>query len=160
MKPIYYLLCTVMLLAFATPVFSQKYKSSADTGKLNAEYVKVQNKIANLTAQLAIVQGNLPGYQTKADNAGNTAQTAATASDNSSSKATSGNLQDAKDAKKSADDSYNSAKDARTANNNVGKQNEKIRKLNDELKKQRQRLKDLDVMRASINAQSPGNSQH
>ncbi len=154
------LLGTAVLLTISTLSYAQKYKSSADTGKLNAEYVKVQNKIADLTTQLATAEGNLPGYQTKATNAGNTAQTATATSDASSSKATSGNLQDAKDAKKSANDSYNSAKDAQTANNNVGKQNEKIRKLSDELKKQRQRLKDLDIMRASIHEQSLNNSQH
>ena len=152
------LLGTAVLLTLSASSYAQKYKSAADTGKLNAEYVKVQNKIADLTTELATSQGNLPGYQIKAVNAGNSAQTAATMSDNSSSKATNGNLQDSKDAKKDADNSYDKAKDARRANNNVGKQNEKIRKLNDELKKLRQRLKDLDVMRSSIKAQSWGNS--
>jgi len=155
MKFIYYVLSTVVLLGFSVSTYAQKYKSPADTGKLNVEYAKVQNNIADLTAKLNTAQSGLPGYQTKAVNAGNNAQTAAATSDTSATKARSGNLQDSKDAKKNADDAYNRAKDARTANDNVGKQNEKIRKLTDDLKEQRQRLKDLDVMRAAIYAQIP-----
>jgi hypothetical protein len=155
MKLFNYLLGTAVLLTISVSSYAQKYKSPADTGKLNVEYVKVQNNIADLTAKLATAQSGLPDYQTKAVNAGNVAQTAAATSDTSSSKATSGNLQDSKDAKKSADNAYDKAKDARKANNNVGKQNEKIRKLTDDLKEQRQRLKDLDIMRASIYAQIP-----
>src|ERR1700760_1758432 len=112
MKFLSYLLGTAVLLTVSATTYAQKYKTVGDTGKLNAEYVKVQNNIADLTSKLADAQSGLPGYQTKAENAGNTAQTAAAASDNSSTKATSGNLQDSKDAKKSADDAYNKAKDA------------------------------------------------
>ncbi len=153
MKSIYQALCTIVLLALITPAFAQKYRTPADTGKLNAEYVKVQNKIAEITAKLAEVQGNLPEYQTKAVNAGNTAQTAVQTSDASASKATSGNIGDVKDAKNDANEAYDKAKDAQSANKNVGKQNEKIRSLTRDLTKQRQRLKDLDVMRAAVNAQ-------
>jgi len=157
MKFISSLVSTLVLLTLTISVYAQKYKTPADTGKLNAEYVKVQNNIADLTAKLSDAQSALPSYKTKAVNAGNDAQTAAVTSDSSSSKATSGNLQDSKDAKKNASDAYDKAKDARSANNNVGKQNEKIRKLTDDLKKQRQRLKDLDVMRTAIYAQIPSN---
>lgn len=157
MKFISSLVGTLVLLTLTISVSAQKYKTPADTGKLNAEYVKVQNNIADLTARLSDAQSVLPAYKTEAVNAGNDAQTAAARSDTSSSKATSGNLQDSKDAKKNAGDAYDKAKDARSANNNVGKQNEKIRKLTDDLKKQRQRLKDLDVMRTAINAQIPSN---
>jgi len=135
--------------------YAQKYKSPADTGKLNVEYAKVQNKIADLTSKLSTAQTDLPALQTKAVNAGNDAQTTAAISDTSATKARSGNLQDSKDAKKNADNAYNKAKDARTANNNVGKQNEKIKKLTADLAEQRQNLKDLEVMRAAILAQLP-----
>lgn len=155
MKFFSYLLGTAVLLTISMSSYAQKYKTPADTGKLNAEYVKVQNNIADLTSKLSTAQSELPAYQTKAVNAGNDAQTAAAISDTSATKARSGNLQDSKDAKKNADNAYSKAKDARTANNNVGKQNEKIRKLTADLKEQRQKLKDLDVMRAAINAQLP-----
>lgn len=158
MKFFNYLLGTAVLLTVSASTYAQKYKTPADTGKLNAEYVKVQNKIADLTTQLSTAQSGLPGYQTTAVNAGNDAQTAETASGTSSSKASSGNLQDSKDAKNSADNAYDKAKDSRSANNNVGKQNEKIRKLTDDLRKQHQRLRDLDQMRTAIYAQIPGNT--
>jgi hypothetical protein len=158
MKFLNYLLGTAVLLTISMSSYAQKYKSAADTGKLNVEYAKVQNSIADLTAKLNTAQSGLPDYQTKAVNAGNNAQTAAATSDTSATKARSGNLQDSKDAKKNADAAYDKAKDARTANDNVGKQNEKIRKLTDDLKEQRQRLKDLDVMRAAIYAQIPPKS--
>ncbi len=155
MKFLSFLLGTAVLLTVSTFSYAQKYKTPADTGKLNAEYVKVQNNIADLTARIKTAQDDLPGYKTKAVNAGNTAQAAAASNDTSATKATSGNMQDSKDAKKSANEAYGKAKDSRTANNNVGKQNEKIRKLTDQLKEQNQRLKDLDVMRAAIYAQIP-----
>ena len=157
MKFFNYLLGTAVLLTFSAATYAQKYKTTADTGKLNVEYVRVQNRIAEITAKLATAKSTLPEYQTKALNAGNTAQTATASSNASSSKATSGNLQDSKDAKKSADNAYNKAKDARSADNNVDKQNEDIRKLTDELKVRRQRLKDLDQMRATIFAQKAQN---
>jgi hypothetical protein len=155
MKFFNYLLGTAVLLTISMSSYAQKYKTPADTGKLNVEYAKTQNNIADITAKLNTAQSELPAYQTKAVNAGNDAQTSAAASDTSATKARSGNLQDSKDSKKSADNAYDKAKDARTANNNVGKQNEKIRKLTDDLKEQRQHLKDLDIMRAAINAQLP-----
>ncbi len=125
--------------------------------KLNKEYVKVSNEIADINAQLTIAPNNLPGYQTTANTATGNAQTAAPTSSNSSSKATNGNIDDAKSSRKDADDAYDKAKDSRSANNNVGKQNEKIRELKADLNKKQQRLKDLDVMRAAIYAQLPAN---
>src|SRR6185312_3300775 len=112
MKFFNYLLGTAVLLTVSASTYAQKYKTPADTGKLNAEYVKVQNNIADLTAKLTEAQSALPAYKTKAVNAGNDAQTAAAISDTSSSKATSGNLQDSKDAKNNASDAYDKAKDS------------------------------------------------
>jgi hypothetical protein len=157
MKFINYVLCSIILLSVSVSVSAQKYKAPADTIKLNQEYVKVNNDIADLTAQLTIAQNNLPGYQTKATAATANAQSSATTSSNSSSKATNGNISDSKSARNDADDAYDKAKDSRSANNSVGKQNEKIRKLKVDLNKKQQRLKDLDVMRTAIYAQLPVN---
>ena len=154
MKFFNYLLGTAVLLTVSASTYAQKYKTAADTGKLNAEYVKVQNNIAGITAKLATEQSGLPEYQTKAKNAGNLAKTATETSNASSAKASSGSLQDSKAAKKSANEAYDMAKDASSANDNVGKQNEKIRKLNEDLRQERQRLKDLDAMRTAIAARS------
>ena len=156
MKFINAVLCSIILLSVSVSVSAQKYKTPADTVKLNQEYVKVNNDIADLTAQLTIAQNNLPGYQNKATAATATAQTSATTSRNSSSRATDGNISDSKSARNDAADAYDKAKDSRSANNNVGKQDEKIRKLKADLNKKQQRLKDLDVMRAAIYAQLHG----
>lgn len=157
MKFLSYLLFSVILLSSAIPVFAQKYKTPADTVKLNEEYLKIKNDIVDLTAQLTVAQNNLPGYQSKANTAGLNAQTSAATSNTDASKATNGNISDAKTARNAADDSYNAAKDARNANDKVGNQNEKINKLTEKLDKKNKRLKELDVMRASIYAQLPAN---
>ena len=66
------------LLAITTiPAYAQKYKSTDDTLKLNKEYVKVNNDLADLNAKLTIAKNNLPGYQAKANNAASDAQNAA-----------------------------------------------------------------------------------
>jgi|SRR6185312_4673892 len=157
MKFISYVLCTVLFVTCSTSLFAQKYKTAADTVKLNEEYIKVKNDIVDLNAQLSVAQNNLPGYQSKATNARETAQSAASSSSGDATKATDGNIRDAKDAKNSAHNAYDKAKDARSANNNVGKQNEKIKKITESLRKKNQRLKDLDVMRNTIYAQQPSN---
>ncbi|MFI5158662.1 MAG: hypothetical protein ACHQF4_07330 [Sphingobacteriales bacterium] len=150
---------SVILLTISASVSAQKYKTPSDTVKLNQEYVKVSNDIADLSAQLSIAQNNLPGYQSKANTATGDAQSAATASSSSASKATNGNIADSKSARNDADNAYDKAKDSRSANNNVGNQNEKIRKLKTELKKKQQRLEDLKSMRAAIYAKLPLNQQ-
>lgn len=155
MKFISYVLCTVLFVMCSTSLFAQKYKTAADTVKLNEEYIKVKNDIVDLNAQLSVAQNNLPGYQSKATNARETAQLAASSSSGDATKATDGNIRDAKDAKNSAHNAYDKAKDARSANNNVGKQNEKIKKITESLRKKNQRLKDLDMMRNTIYAQQP-----
>ncbi|HVW13116.1 MAG TPA: hypothetical protein VHB54_04810 [Mucilaginibacter sp.] len=157
MKFINYALSTLVLIGFGLSVSAQKYKTPADTVKLNQEYVNVSNDIANINAQLTIAQNNLPGYQTKASTATANAQTAASTSSAGAAKATNGNIGDAKSAKNDADDAYDKAEDSRNANNNVGRQDEKIRKLKARLHKKQQRLKDLDVMRNAIYAQIPSN---
>src|ERR1700756_3560192 len=106
MKFISAVLGTAVLLTVSVSVFAQKYKSVADTGKLNTEYVKVQNDITDLKAQLAIAQNNLPGLQSKAGTAGSDAQLAAASSSTDASKAGDGNINDAKTAKTSADGAY------------------------------------------------------
>jgi len=46
------LLCTIASL----PLVAQKYKTAADTIKLNKEYVEVANEVAELTAKLTVAQ--------------------------------------------------------------------------------------------------------
>lgn len=144
-----FLLFAIMVLC-SLAAGAQKYKSVADTGKLNLEYVKVSNDIAELTADVRAAEEKLPIYQSKAREAASDADNAAYSSKDNAAKATNGDLGDAKDAKKKADKAYNRAKDAKKANEEVADQEKKIAKLNGKIIKKQERLEELVKMRAAI----------
>jgi DNA repair exonuclease SbcCD ATPase subunit len=150
MKRIKFLLPVVVFIMASTSASSQKYKTPADTMRLNKEIVEVSNDIASLTSKLSIAQNNLPGYHSKASEAASDAQNTAIESSASASKATSGNLSDAKSANKKAKKALNDAQDARSADNRVKGQDKKIAKLTAELSKKQEKLKDLEEMRTAI----------
>jgi len=150
MKTIKFLLPAFVLIAFNSPVFSQKYKTASDTVKLNKEYVDVSNDIAELTSKLTVAKNNLPGYHTKATDAMSEAQTSADVSRQSASKATNGDFGDAKSAKKKAGQALDRAEDAKDANNKIKDQDKKIAKLSEQLQKKQERLQELDAMRLTI----------
>ena len=154
MKQTKVFLLASLLLFFASTVYPQKYKTTADTLKLNKEYVEVSNDIAELTSKLTIAQNNLPGFQTKAGEATSDAQSSANSSSKQASKATNGDLDDAKSAKKKANKAYRNAQNANDADNNVKKQDKKISKLASQLQKKQERLTELDNMRTAIRNRS------
>jgi predicted nucleic acid-binding Zn-ribbon protein len=151
MKKIFFL--PVLLFMAAAPVFSQKYKTAADTPALNKEYARVSSNIADLTAKLNKAQDDLAKINRKSDKATTNAQSSASATADKASDATTGGVRDARRAKKEARRSVKDAKDSRRAGNDLDDQNKKIRKLTAELTKNQNRLKELDVMRARINQQ-------
>src|SRR5690349_6465690 len=126
MKKTIYLFCFVALLMSAHAANAQKYKTVEDTARLSKEYVKVNNDIADLNAKLSIAQNNLPGYKTKAIEAGTDAGTAATNSNEQASKVINGSVGDAIRAKRRARKAYREARDSRSASNNVSDQESKI----------------------------------
>ncbi|MBK8495383.1 MAG: hypothetical protein IPL50_10370 [Chitinophagaceae bacterium] len=130
----------------------KKYKTVEDTARLNREYVKVTNDIAELNAKLAIAQNNLPGYKSKAIEAGTDADNAANNSVDQAYKVTNGDVGDARKAKRKARKAYREAKDSRSASNNVSSQESKITKLTLQINRKEQRLKELEVMRLAIAA--------
>src|SRR3982750_2834314 len=123
-----FLLVTACLVV-SFPAFSQKYKSASDTVKLNQEWVKVSNEIADLTAELTIAQNNLPGYKSKEAKAETEAQGTAQQSSNQAYKATNGDLGDAKSANKKARKALDDAEDASDAKAKTKKKENKIDKL-------------------------------
>jgi len=153
--PLFYLLA---LIFPALSAYSQKYKTVEDTIKLNNEYVKVTNDIVDLNAKLTIAQNNLPGYESKAQDANNDAVNAASASSDQASKATSGSVGDARAAKRKAKKAFKEAKDSRSAKSNVSDQEDKITHYKLDIKKKQQRLEELDIMRMAINAKMPTDS--
>ena len=150
MKTIKFLLPAILLVTSGLTAFSQKYKTAADTVKLNREYVEVSNDIAELTSKLAIAQNNRPEYQSKAGEATLNAKSTATESSQQASKATNGDYGDAKSAKKKANNALNSAEDAKDANNKVKEQDKKIAKISWELQKKQNKLHELEDMRTAI----------
>ena len=152
MKKIF-LLPVLLFIMAAIPVFSQTYKTAADTPALNKEYAKVSSNIADLTAQLNKAQNDLAEYTRKSDKAASDAQSTAMATTDKASHATNGSVRDARRAKKEARRSVRDAKDSRRASNNLDDQNTKISKLTTDLTKKQNRLKELDAMRATINSQ-------
>lgn len=140
------LLCTLATL----PAFAQKYKTGADTIKLNKELVEVSNDVAELTAKLSIAQNNLPGYNSKADKAVSDAQVTAQKSSDQAYKATNGDLDDAKSAKKKAKKASNDAEDADDAKGDVKSQEKKIDKLTADLQKKQKKMRELEEQRTAI----------
>jgi predicted nucleic acid-binding Zn-ribbon protein len=150
MKQTKTILLASLLIISASTVYSQKYKTAADTVKLNKEYVEVSNDIAKLTSKLTVAQNNLPGYHAKAGEATSDAKSSANASREQASKATNGDLGDAKSAKKKADKAFSNAGDAKDADNKVKDQDKKIAKISSQLRKKQERLRELDDMRLAI----------
>ncbi len=145
------LFCMIMMIT-GFQAYSQKYKTVEDTARLNKEYVKVNNDIAELNAKLTIAQNNLPGYKSKAIEAGSDAGNAASNSIDQAYKVADGNVRDARKAKRKARKALHEAKDSRSASNNVSAQESKITKLTLQINRKEQRLKELEVMRLAIAA--------
>ncbi|RYF85050.1 MAG: hypothetical protein EOO03_13880, partial [Chitinophagaceae bacterium] len=152
MKKLIPLLCIVTFLFHSMTGFSQKYKTPADTVKLNQEYIGLTSDIADLNAKLSLAQIDLESYQSKSKAADTDASTAASASSDQASKASGGSLRDARIAKRKASKAYGEAKDARSASNKVKEQENKIARYQKDIRKKQERLKKLDAMRTAINA--------
>ena len=152
MKNKIYLVCLLALMTGLT-TRAQVYKTVADTAKLNKEFTEVSNDIASLGAKLTIAQNNLPGYQSKAKTADSDAQNAAVKSSDQAAKSAEGGVKEARKAKHKSKKAYREAKDARSANNDVEDQDDKIASLTGQLAKKQERLRQLTVMRDTINAQ-------
>lgn len=156
MKTSLYLMFMFTAILIGGSVTAQKYKTPADTIKLNKEYLTVSNDIADLSARLTQAQNDLPGIRERAGEAGANAQDAADHSSDRADKATDGSVKDAKRAKRSAKTAYKKAKTSRSADANVRSQEKKIAKLSAELARRQKRLAQLDEMRAAIYRMIPG----
>ncbi len=156
MKTSLYLMLLFTAVLFGGSVNAQKYKTPADTNRLNKEYLSVSNAIAELTAQLAKAQNDLPGIRERAGEADAKAQNAADHSSDRADKATDGSVKDAKKAKRSAKTAYKKAKTSKSADASVISQEKKINRLSAELERKQKRLADLTEMRAAIYRVIPG----
>ncbi|RYE17567.1 MAG: hypothetical protein EOP45_15575 [Sphingobacteriaceae bacterium] len=75
-----FLTFAVTTTAFVSSVSAQKYKTAADTAKLNKEYSELTTDVAELNAKLAKDQGKTADYQSKVSSTQQDALSAATAS--------------------------------------------------------------------------------
>ncbi len=150
MKSSVYALLFFVAMLVTSAATAQKYRTAADTIKLNKEYLQVTEDVSSLTLKLSEAQSDLPGIVARAGSAENKAQSAADNSSNRANDATDGGVNDARKAKRSARTAYKKAKASQSADNNVKKQEQKIEQLGKQLARKQKRIKELEEMRSII----------
>lgn len=150
MKKTIFFLSQILFCTFSITTSAQKYRTAADTVKLNREYVALTNSIANHTAELTSAKNYMPKYQSRATNAENDAQSMAAKSSDQASRAKDGDIRDMKKAKRESRRALRDARGARTAENRVEGQDKYISKLTSKLAKEQERLQELEAMRMAI----------
>lgn len=157
MKKHLILSATLVLLAVLN-VDAQQYKSVADTGQLNKEYVAVQNEIAMLTEKLDAAQGKISRYERNASESASDARESASANSSQAQDAVDGSVKEARKARRKAKKSVKAAKQSRSANANYRHKQEDITSLTERLAEKKTRLAELQTMRTAIMAgiQAPG----
>jgi chromosome segregation ATPase len=131
-------------------VFAQKYKTAADTVKLNKKYGETKEELAKLNSNLIELQNKTADYQSKVTSTTNDAVTAAQNSKETASTATDGSLSDAKKAMKQAKKADNKAKDEKEAKSDEANNVRKIAEINKEIGKKQAVLDDLVQQKADI----------
>ncbi len=150
MKSSLYTVVFMVAMLLAGSATAQKYRTAADTFKLNKEYLQVSQDVATLTFKLNEAQNDLPNIVARAGSAESKAQSAAENSSSRASDATDGGVSDARKAKRSARNAYKKAKTSQSADNNVKRQEQKIAQLGKQLARKQKRLQELEQMRTVI----------
>ena len=140
-------LLIALVFVFGLSSFSQKYKSYADTVKLNQEHVSISNDIAELTAKLTICKNNLPDLKKKALDAHADTKAAAEANSRQALKATNGYFEEIKEAYAKAKEALRLANKAKDADGNVQDMEEKIVSLTEKINLRDKRLRELEMIR-------------
>ena len=143
----------VLIIAFlvnSSLAFSQKYKSLADTIKLNKEYLSVTNDIVNLKAKLDVAKNELPVLKATAIKANVTSKSSAAESSRQAYKATNAALEELKEADKKASKALKDGYAAKSADDDIRDMEEKIISLNEKVNIKQIKLKDLEKMRTYI----------
>jgi hypothetical protein len=150
---------TVMLFAFALGTLgftnfasAQKYKTTADTIKLNKKYGDVKVELAKLNSKLIEEQNKTAGYQSKIVSTAQDAATSAQSSKETAATATNGDMGDAKIAMKQAKKASNQADDAGDAKDDKYNNAKDIKKLTEKINKKKEILIDLEQQKAAIMA--------
>jgi hypothetical protein len=131
-------------------LFAQKYKTVADTVKLNKAYGEVTLDISKLNTDLIEEQNKTPEYQAKSDLTAQNAETSAEYSKQTALIASDGHFADIKAAMKQSQKANNEAKNAMDAKNNQADNLDKIDKINIKIAKKQAELVELNGQKADI----------
>ena len=145
---------TAGVIIFAGTASAQRYKSIADTAKLNKEYNQTTKDIADLNTKLTAYNNKTAGYQDKASSSQQAAMSADQASKEQASAAAGGNIKDVKKELRKAKEANNDANDARDAASNEKANQKEINKLTEQISKKNKKLADLDQQRTAILSQT------
>ena len=141
-------------LFVTTAAHAQKYKTMADTTRLNKEYGEISLEISKLNTKLQEEKNKTADFHSKTSSTAGDAVATAQASKDQADVATNGNTSDTKKAvsdAKAADKKANDSKDAIADEKKNGK---KINELNAQIEQKQKLLRDLDSQRAAIMANS------
>ena len=141
-------------LLFTTVAYSQKYKTMADTTRLNKEYGEISVEISKLNTQLLEEKNKTADFHSKTSSSAQDAAATAQASKDQADVATSGNTTDTKKAVKDAKSADKKANNAKDAVSDEKDNNKKIQKLTAQIEQKQKLLRDLDSQRAAIMAGS------
>ncbi len=141
---------TFATIVFAGTASAQKYKTAADTVKLNKEYGDITLEISKLNSKLIEKQNKIAGYQAKSASTAQDAVGSAQESKETASTATDGSTADAKTAMKQARKANNDADDARDAVNNQKQNDKDIKDISEKIQKKQMKLADLAKQKAAI----------
>ena len=139
-------------LFITTVAHAQKYKTLADTTRLNREYGEISLEISKLNTKLQEEKNKTADFHSKTSTTAGDAVATAQASKDQADVATNGNTSDTKKAvsdAKAADKKANDSKDAIADEKKNGK---KIDALNAQIEQKQKLLRDLDSQRAAIMA--------
>jgi hypothetical protein len=129
---------------------AQKYKTMADTTRLNKEYGEISLEASKLTTQLIEEKNKTVDYRSKTSSTTGDAINTAEASKNQAAVATSGNTTDTKKAVKDAKEADRKANDEKHAMADEKKNIKKINELTAQIDQKQRLLRDLDSQRAAI----------
>ncbi|PJJ85010.1 hypothetical protein [Mucilaginibacter auburnensis] len=141
---------TLGTLGFSNSAAAQKYRTTADTVKLNKEYGEVKLDIAELNSKLIEQQNKTAGYQSKITSTAKDAATSAQNSKETATTATNGDMADAKTAMKQAKKASNQADDAGDAIDDKDDNAKDIKKLLEKINKKTEKLTELEQQKAAI----------
>lgn len=140
----------LIALLITTAAHAQKYKTFADTTRLNKEYGEISLEISKLNTKLQEEKNKTADYHSKTSSTAVDAVTTAQTSKDQADVATDGNTSDTKKAVTDAKAADKKANDSKDAIADEKKNTNKINELNAQIDQKQKLLRELDSQRAAI----------